>query len=350
MSIPTILFSTTQNFNPGDEVILMGIERLLNASGIRYHKRVYDRNPSNQQQRAEALADHNTPPPDYVIFAGTPEWCSEYPNLDDLIKGPYSARFFARILRLRQTDRSNDPLLRYIIKHGISCAMLGVGSSKPPVPTHKIDYILRELSDLFIVRDPQTYRCFSSYQPQLAPCPALFCAEVAEPRQSLKKIGITLQAPHSNLIRMNKQGFDYAISSYRAITQHYNNVEIICHTRQDSHYFQHQFPDAVINTLTDGPSLINTYSRFDAILSTRLHGCVAACSLGIPTFQLWHGLRMSTLEQIPVVNNKGRESALTWLQGLDINKQSTKIVQSNREAMEAYLEALTPLKQRLMGT
>ncbi|MCF6218138.1 MAG: polysaccharide pyruvyl transferase family protein [Gammaproteobacteria bacterium] len=343
--LPTILFSTTQQFNPGDEVILMGIERLLAAAGIRYQKRVYDRNPAHKQQRIDALSSAHPQAIDYVIFAGTPEWCSEFPSLGDLLKGPYSARFLARILRLRQTDRSNDPLLRYIIKQRIHCAFLGVGSSKPPVATQKIDQILRQLTELFIVRDQQTASCFTPYQPQQAPCPAFFCSDQTAPRHSLNKIGITLQAPHSNLIRMNRSGFEYAINTFHKVRQHFANVELICHSKKDAEYLKTVAADTKINTISSGESLLETYQQFDAILSTRLHGCVAACSLGLPTFQLWHGLRMSTLKQLPVDNREGGACAIKWLESMDIAAHSQAILDQKQLAFRYYLTQMESLKQ-----
>ncbi len=341
--LPTILFSTTQGFNPGDEVILMGIERLLAAAGIHYQKRIYDRNPIHKQQRIDALSDNQKQALDYVIFAGTPEWCSEFPSLGDLLKGPYSGRFFARILRLRQTDRSNDPLLRHILKQRIHCAFLGVGSSKPPVATHKIDQILRELTELFIVRDPQTASCFTLYQPQQAPCPAFFCSDQTTPRHSLNKIGITLQAPHSNLIRMDRSGFEYAINTFHKVQQHFTNVELICHSKRDAEYLKTVASRTKINIISSGESLLETYQQFDAILSTRLHGCVAACSLGLPTFQLWHGLRMSTLNQLPVDNSEGEACAIKWLENMDIAAHSQAILDQKQQAFSYYLTQMESL-------
>lgn len=344
---PTILFSTTQGFNPGDEIILIGIERLLTAAGIHYNKRIYDRNPAHKQQRMDALSRQRESAIDYVIFAGTPEWCSEFPSINDLLKGPYSARFFARILRLRQTDRSNDPLLSYILKHHLHCSFLGVGSSKPPVATHKIDQILRTLTDLFIVRDQQTADCFTPYSPQQSPCPAFFCSDQTTPRSRLNRIGITLQAPNSNLIRMNKSGFEYAMNSFHEVQAHFDNVELICHAEKDAEYLQKITPGSIINIVDSSDSLIKTYQRFDAILSTRLHGCVAACSLGIPTFQLWHGLRMSTLKQLPVDNKEGKESAVKWLENMDIKAHSQAILDEKKSAFDRYLAQIQPLKERL---
>ena len=345
--LPTILFSTTQEFNPGDEIILMGIEQLLAAAGVHYQKNIYDRNPAHKQQRLDALNRSGKQAVDYVIFAGTPEWCSEFPNLNDLLKGPYNARFFARILRLRQTDRSNDPLLSYILKQRTRCSFLGVGSSKPPVATHKIDRILRELSDLFIVRDQQTASCFEPYQPQQAPCPAFFCSDQTVPRRTLNKIGITLQAPHSNLIRMNRSGFEYAMKTFHEVQAHFNNVELICHSEKDAEYLKKMTSHTKINIISNGTSLLTTYHRFDAILSTRLHGCVAACSLGIPTFQLWHGLRMSTLNSLPVDNREGGECAVEWLENMDIEAKSQAILDSKQSAFNRYLTQIQPLKNSL---
>lgn len=348
--LPTILFSTTQGFNPGDEIILMGIERLFSAAGIQYQRKIYDRNPAHKLQRMDALSKTEKQLIDYIIFAGTPEWCSEFPNLQDLLRGPYSPRFFARILRLRQTDRSNDPLLSYIINQQIRCSFLGVGSSKPPVATHKIDHILRKQTDLFVVRDQQTANCFTPYQPQQAPCPAFFCSDQTTPRRSLKKIGITLQAPHSNLIRMHKSGFEYAMNSFHEVQAHFDNIELICHSNNDAEYLKKIIPGIKINIINDGDSLLKTYQCFDAILSTRLHGCVAACSLGIPTFQLWHGLRMSTLNQLPVDNKDGKGRAVEWLNKVDIETHSQEILDKKQNAFNDYLNKIKPLAERFNQT
>ena len=73
---PTILFSTTLGWNPGDEVILAGIENLFSAKGLRYKKRIYNRNPASYQQSAHELLS-GPRDIDYVVFAGSPEWYQE---------------------------------------------------------------------------------------------------------------------------------------------------------------------------------------------------------------------------------------------------------------------------------
>jgi len=341
-----ILFSSTLGFNPGDEIILMGIERLLAQKGFRYEKVIYNRNPAATAQR-RAIVNPDQDVPDYVIFAGTPEWSTEIPNISDVFSGPVverlGPRFLARLFGLRQTDRINDPLLRYVLKNRIPCSFIGVGSSRRPTVTHKISRILSELRNVFVVRDEQTGDVFEAFNPVKAPCPAFFCTVDSVPRVEINRIGCTIQAPHSNLIRVSNDGVQTMISAVREVQDYTGSVELICHHAHDYKFASKQFPGLTIHLVKSASEMIDVYRKFDVIFSSRLHGCAAACSLGIPTYQLWHGLRMNTLELFPVVNKDARLSPVDWLSNLDVEAASISVLESKRRARRQYMLLLDAL-------
>ena len=346
MALKKILFSSTLGFNPGDEIILMGIERLLAQKGFKYEKAIYNRNPAAAEQRS-ATVNSDQDVPDYVIFAGTPEWSTEIPAISDVLSGPVAERlaprFLARVLGLRQTDRINDPLLRYVLKNRVRCSFVGVGSSKRPTATHKISRILSELKDVFVVRDGQTGDVFSAFNPVVAPCPAFFCTEDPAPRAEINRIGFTVQAPHSNLIRVSNDGIQTMLSAVREVQDHTGSVEVICHHARDYEFARKQFPELTIHLVESATEMIDVYRQFDVIFSSRLHGCAAACSLGIPTYQLWHGLRMNTLELFPVVNKDARLSPVGWLGNLDVEAASISVLESKKRARRQYMPLLDAL-------
>jgi hypothetical protein len=345
-ALKKVLFSSTLGFNPGDEVILMGIERLLAQKGFKYEKAIYNRNPAAAEQRS-ATVNSDQDVPDYVIFSGTPEWSTEIPGISDVLSGPVAERlaprFLARVLGLRQTDRINDPLLRYVLKNRIPCSFIGVGSSKRPTATHKISRILSELKDVFVVRDEQTGEVFDVFNPAIEPCPAFFCAEDPAPRSKISRVGFTVQAPHSNLIRVSNDGIQTMLSAVREVQDHTGLVEVICHHSLDYEFARKQFPDLTVHLVGSGSEMIDVYRQFDVIFSSRLHGCAAACSLGIPTYQLWHGLRMNTLELFPVVNKDARLSPVGWLNDLDVEAASIAVLESKKRARRRYMLLLDAL-------
>jgi len=85
-----ILFSTTRQWNPGDEFIFFGIRNILTELGIKFNTIIYNRHPSinppptfrrHRWSKLEKYPNMDNSffldipaAVDYVIIAGSPEW------------------------------------------------------------------------------------------------------------------------------------------------------------------------------------------------------------------------------------------------------------------------------------
>jgi len=190
-----IIFSTTRQWNPGDEFILFGVRRIFDAIGLDYTPVIYNRNPdvrpSFQDQHLfktskvpndfykysmsrfleanvkfgffdnSVKPDTNCSFADFVVLAGTPEWCN---------------------------GRVSD-LYSHIVQYNLPVMLLGVGGGyKPHNPAY--EKVLKQ-AKTFIVRDKQTLNDVraAGMEAEQLPCPALLSAPPSKEKEvkSVKK-------------------------------------------------------------------------------------------------------------------------------------------------------------------
>ncbi|MBZ8143714.1 hypothetical protein CLD22_28350, partial [Rubrivivax gelatinosus] len=152
--MPNILFSTTRQWNPGDEFILMGCLNALRAAGLDFNPVIFNRNPQIRRakridpvallQRAfgegrrQAFLDNSFKDSmsldwiDLVVFAGSPEW----------------------------RGRRLAPLYDAIARAGTPTAFLGLGTVKPFRFDHEhfseAETTVLKAARLIACRDPLT--------------------------------------------------------------------------------------------------------------------------------------------------------------------------------------------------
>jgi hypothetical protein len=277
-----ILFSTTRQWNPGDEFILRGIRYLFSKSGYNYNTIIYNRHPSITPRREilkGRLRGHEFLPHydnsfilnykdviDYVIFAGTPEWYG---------------------------GKRMDNLHQYIIDTELRCSFIGVGVPKDPHVTDNLRKILTDRTDLFIARDPNCYKHFSwvenSYQ---LSCPALFSAPFNRLRGEIQRLGIVIQ---------NTKTINHKIPNFLAdlLAKQYQILE----NKYEVHYIPHYIDDLIyarnkglknIHYSAFSEDYAEIFDKCDFVISPRVHGCGMASSLGIPNILIPHDGRFST--------------------------------------------------------
>ena len=74
-----ILFSTTRQWNPGDEIILHGVLNLMKATVGEFNPIIWNRHPSINPNNMNldnsfSVLRHDLSAIDYVVIAGSPEW------------------------------------------------------------------------------------------------------------------------------------------------------------------------------------------------------------------------------------------------------------------------------------
>jgi Polysaccharide pyruvyl transferase len=331
-----ILFSTTCQWNPGDEFIMRGVLNVLRDAGIQFNPLLYNRNPVVNPARAVAgkgyLSFRSSPeadvtensfdlkrpvPVDYVIFAGTPEWAG----------GPTVA-----------------PLLQFISAQALRCSFIGVGSSEAVVPSELLKSILANNTDVFICRDKLTEEALERYVPvQLLPCPSVLSSNQGRVRRGPGLLGCGVQGTRVLWQRIDGAVQQALYRSYARLAQ-----------RLDLEYVAHYVDDLADAPLTNAPvrysglssDYYSIYDQFDLVISPRLHGCGIAAALGIPSICLAHDKRGAAANLFGAVVISSPDEIDAAVFGRDWEARSRDILEMKAQAALKYREAIVPLLAR----
>ena len=304
-----ILFSTTRQWNPGDEFILMGCINILKNFYPEFNPIIYNRNPEVRQElqyknpfrkllkfpffKGSRIIKENLFPffrfgfwdnsfkditegsfIDLAVFAGSPEWCTQ------------------RCIQMYET----------IEKNNIPVIYLGIGSSfnydlgKLP----KIMIKILKQAKFIAVRDSITLELLKDYNAKYIPCPALLSAPKEREKQvkTVKKIGLvygTYEAVDMNNI--SKETYDYIIKLYNEFINKYEkdyDIEFVCHYIDELEHVKKDFPNIKINYSYNSADYVDTFSKFDMVIAPRVHAIGMSASLGIPGICISHDTRGET--------------------------------------------------------
>ncbi len=322
-----ILFSSTRQWNCGDEFILFGARRLLAALGIDYNALLYNRHPSINPQRY--IRPHrwsrSVPAPnldnsfflddpslvDYVVFAGSPEW----------FDGP----------RIR-------PLLRFIVDNGKRCCFLGVGVYKVREINSLLQQVLTEHCDLITARDPLCYEMVKHLpHAYYEVCPALFAAPASRPRRRLERLAYVIQAGATRGHDVAAPVREQCMQQLAALQRRFE-VTCIAHYMDDLRMARQMNAEVLYSAYSE--DYLELYDRFDAVISTRIHGCGLASSLGIPNALVPHDGRSQTASLFGSHLLSPGADWEAWLRTLDVAEASAALQARRAERWERYLELL----------
>ena len=352
-----ILVSTTRQWNPGDEFILLGslniMKNILGKDNI--NTIIFNRNPDIRvggrirnnsktlkntykwdvsEFRGKSIIqtffnighydnswkdDMDIENIDIVIFAGSPEW-------------------YGRRLK---------PLYEAIEYRNIPIIFLGLGAGDS-IKFSKADKVVRKVlkkAQLITVRDKETECLLKQYGAKYIPCPALLSAPSNRKVTEVKKIGL-IYATNETLKGNNvsKEMHDYIVKLYKEIMNKYN-VGLVCHYVDEIDKARAEFPEADIYYSYDSKDYINIYNNFDLVLGGRVHGIGMAASLGIPGIMIKHDKRSSTTdgflaETLPV--GTGTNEVFEMIQKVVINVEdySRRLIKHKEEVMKQYIELI----------
>lgn len=305
-----IVFSTTRQWNPGDEFILMGVRKILDSIGIEYNPLIFNRNPDIRscfqdlqyyrasklpedfwQTRAGRLIDANVKyghfdnsmkpdsqwsAVDWAILAGTPEWCNG--KLHDL----YS----------------------HVRAHNIPMLILGVGGGVDLYRPEYMEVISR--AKLITAREEKTLNAMHAQglQATQLPCPALLAAPASYEKNIGRPrcIGLIYQASRQNSLIWNGSSQQTQDLNNAVITKAVkrfsatHDIKLICHYIDEVAEARHHFPDLAVAYSYDAADYLEIYHECDLIYGPRVHGIGLAASMGIAGVALSHDSRGSTCE------------------------------------------------------
>jgi len=252
-----IVFSTTKQWNPGDELILTGIRNLLgDHTYIMYNRHPHILNNAGKLYEKSGRVGDNSwylgmgdELVDHVIFAGSPEY-HDIPNSD----------LYALI------DAKDTPF-----------SYIGVGG--PPLSPRPY-----EKASVCFTRDRLAATMPNAI---LAPCPSIFAVKDLniKPRVNKEKIAFCFQSGLKYICSPNE---DVHQASIKFINEY--KPTVCCHS----------FPDYV-EAVSRGwdpfysarmEDYFDFYSEFDVVVGTRIHGAGWAANYGIPSITIHHDNRI----------------------------------------------------------
>lgn len=302
-----VLFSTTRQWNVGDEFILFGAINLIKSVfSEEVNPIIYNRHPDLRTDllpicdlkdiklcaadELTLLADANFRVGfrdnsfknsldgqflDLVVFAGTPEWSN---------------------------NRCLD-LYQIIEKYDLPVIALGIGNCIQ----EQHDLIKRNLDkfQLFTVRSPELINTIENQlkiQSHYLPCPSLCSSPPEKIRvfSSVKNIGLIyscdeMRSEINNCVSTST--YNYLIRLFQELRK--NNSEyhfsIVCHYVDELPYAHCDFPDMDIFYSFDAKDYYDIYHQFDLVIGARVHGIGCAASMGIPGICVVHDFRGETV-------------------------------------------------------
>ena len=336
-----ILFSTTRQWNPGDEFILLGCMNLLQEI-TDFNPIIYNKNPQiryvigwkrkliNKLFKSifrfplfSLFYDNSIKPEsrgewiDLVVFAGSPSWYGE-PSRD---------------------------LYDLIIKYKLPTIFLGIGLGEDIGIQRLKHYELEVLKNALAitVRDQKAYSLLKDYHPIFKPCPALYSSKETRAIKQAKRIGLiyaTHIGPKDN--RVSENVSSYISRLYQDLSQiDQFEFEIICHYIDEMAEAKREFKDLEIHYSFDSKDYLSIYQGFDFIIGSRVHGLGIAASMGIPGVMISHDVRSDTvkgfLSQIISTNDTIDHNRAIILKKIDLAAQQSEKLLEHKETNKNFL-------------
>lgn len=354
-----ILFSTTRQFNVGDEFILFGVLNVFSElfGEENYNPIIFNRNPDvrpaihwKNPLRSKKITHCDTRLKNYlrilfhmdfydnsfrddsdwqkidlIVFAGTPEWQS---------------------LRTKI-------LYQKAYEWNIPCVFIGIGigdGASEKWITETEDRILSRTKYIF-VRDADADRLLKRYGSKMIACPALVCSRKERVVRKVNRVGLIYSS--SRVSRMNNISLDtekYIKKLFCILREKYDTV-FICHYVEELDYIDEDFPGSDYCYAYDAQRYFDIYNQCDIVIGCRVHGIGIAASLGIPGVAIMHSARSSTVEQFGATTIVPGENSLEEdLQKIEtimdhIEEYSRNVVKNKQEVFRKYQEELASVSE-----
>ncbi|MEX2451604.1 MAG: polysaccharide pyruvyl transferase family protein [Rhodospirillales bacterium] len=352
MTRPTGIFSTTRNYNPGDEFILFGIQNLLRDAIGPFNTVLYNRNPAVQNFRMtfdkdatvgtqtanwyQTLSEHfstreNAWAPDlgldfadFAVFAGTPEW----------------------------VGRMVEPLTAALQSFDGPVLYLGLGSVAVMENCGFQDLLATDQTVLrkariVTVRDSSAAAFLAPVDPRLLPCPSLFAA-TGTARTGKRRLAVSLQgtAP-TNTQRIDPAIRDYMLGLLNLLKKTFA-CTVIAHYVDELPEFSACLPDDIdVIYHADAAEYPAIYDAFDLVVTTRVHGAGLAAALGIPSFAIAHSHRSQTAEgflaELVRPETDSIEDTAARIEKFDSPARSKELIVHQAAARKSHLDLLRPV-------
>lgn len=305
---PFALFSATRQWNPGDEFILSGARRIIESAVGRVEPLLYDRNPDVRPSDGTTVAYRNMQRPLGEHAGGIYEQLSSHMRL-----GFYSnsVKFdsdlsYASLAVLAGSPEWATPrcwsFYDHVFRNDLPLLGLGLGSMPASLPDFM--HIALQKASLLTTRSKSLAgtELARRYNIDYLPCPALLSAPAGRQVERVRRVGIAIGVPYADAVWANglDAGFyDQVCGALDKLISRYGNevtFDFIVHYIDELPVLRDRFPEHVMRYSFDSADYYDIFSDYDLVISTRVHGCGAAASLGIPSISIGHDFRSDTTD------------------------------------------------------
>ena len=285
-----ILFSTTRQWNCGDEFILFGCINLFKEIiGESFNPVIYNRHPDLLYE----LADNDN------VYASK-NLCFR----DNSLKGYMDANFIDLVVFAGSPEWSNDhcrTLYDIINRYDLPTIAIGIGSDNKSDNVTIKDTIRK--FKLLIVRDPKLVNDITECCATYLPCPAIASAVMGQEKiiTSVKKVALIYSGDKKRSVTPNNvptETYNYLLDLYKRLLLEYSNkfdFSIICHYIDELLYALADFPNIDCLYSFDAKDYFELYRKHDFVIGCRVHGMGICASMGIPGIGISYDFRGGTM-------------------------------------------------------
>lgn len=359
-----ILFSTTRQWNVGDEFILLGLINVIKQADIfqeGFNCLIYNRNPDvifqsrivnpllkkevaikydSLQFRGKAFLDS-------LIRIGQKENSFKNgmdPNTIDIVCVAGSPEWYGHRL---------DVLYEYVLKHNIPCYIMAIGLGEA-IKSNSISkdcYRVLKSCKLLTVRDEKALQFLTQFHPKYLPCTALLSSKSEKNISKVKKVALIFSTYKTlKTTSVNEETYKFMIELYKHVRRKWN-CSFVCHYVDEVEEVRKEFPADEVYYDYDAKSYFDIYSNFDFVIGARVHGLGICASMGIPGVYIAHDARWYTVKGFlsEVVNYK-KQTMNEILEIIEKNilmaeQLSLKLKEHKEKTMNKYIYLLKQSKE-----
>lgn len=304
------MYSATRQWNPGDEFILAGSRRIIDTALGAFEPVLYDRNPDVRPSNGTTPAYRNIDRPVDEQAGALYEKLSSHLRLGFFSN---SVKFdsdmsFASLAVMAGSPEWATPrcwsFYDHILRNKLPFVGLGLGS----MPTDLPDFMHTALREGILLTTRSRRLAESElareYGIEYLPCPALLSAPATAARQvdNVRRVAVAIGVPYEQSVWANGLDSDF----YQSVTQALDDViaqygseitfDFVIHYLDEIPVVKARFPGHTLRYSFDSGDYADIFRDYDMVISTRVHACGIAASLGIPSISMGHDFRSDTTQ------------------------------------------------------
>lgn len=309
-----IVYSSTRQWNPGDEFAFMGLRKLMDSVYGEHNVIMYNRHPY-------VIAKGRPQMPPIPVFFDNSWHPSDLPIDLIVMSGP------------EWGAGACDQIYSFSKKHSIPLMLIGVGASN-----QISSFMSNDLIKTVIARDSDAALTLRNLSPHILTCPAILAGGEPKIRFQKNKLAISFQG-HGYCCAPSNHTYNKLLEIYRELNKQCD-VTLCCHTYPDLVFAQKDLPEIKSFYSAFSADYIVFYQQFDAHIGTRLHGAILAAGMGIPSLVVNEDVRHGALPSInagPIPVDKLIEE---WGK-LNIQESSQKLITHRYNTFNEYCKIIS---------